>query len=393
MMKKLFDRIQDLVESDYTPSVTIEDVYEEAFYVEEFYEDEEPNGDVFELMLEEDEEIEEEGCDCDSCKAGKECDCEEGIDPDLDDDEWLAEGVDGYDPQTYLLAFAALIEEESLEEAKVLTPDNIRDQGGLPSWFIIPPKWVSEITDDFPDSLHMWWAAVGETLKAGNAFDLRDPKSLKPIYGRVVKKWKKAIEKKYGHTPQASKGTTIKKDVEDAIREMSKNLKAMSAGKQISSASMKKAIKMANGLAQDQVKMFRKLAKSKRMDLSMVKPPERLTAKGSPDTSASGEGKAPSKMDIRRATEEFISEVSTKYDKELSIEVGRKYWRIINSTGSQRFAWAFIDKSNGDIYKAASYKRPAKHVRGNVLSGKRGMEAVEGTGSIAYMQPGRRKRG
>lgn len=49
---------------------------------------------------------------------------------------------------------------------------------------------------------------------------------------------------------------------------------------------------------------------------------------------------------------------------------GRKYWKIIMSTDGDyrcQSVHAFVDKSNGDLYKAASFKSPAKGVRYNLL--------------------------
>ena len=55
------------------------------------------------------------------------------------------------------------------------------------------------------------------------------------------------------------------------------------------------------------------------------------------------------------------------------IESGRKYHKIIMETdggssrlGPSRSVHAFVDKKTGDVYKAASFKAPAKHVRFNL---------------------------
>ena len=45
-------------------------------------------------------------------------------------------------------------------------------------------------------------------------------------------------------------------------------------------------------------------------------------------------------------------------------EAGRKYFKIIMETDSgSRSVHAFVDKKTGEVYKAASFKTPAKHVR------------------------------
>ena len=50
------------------------------------------------------------------------------------------------------------------------------------------------------------------------------------------------------------------------------------------------------------------------------------------------------------------------------IETGRKYHKIIMETDcGSRSVHAFVDKKTGDVYKAASFKAPAKGVRFNLL--------------------------
>lgn len=54
------------------------------------------------------------------------------------------------------------------------------------------------------------------------------------------------------------------------------------------------------------------------------------------------------------------------------IESGRKYHKIIMEVPNtnrppSRSVHAFVDKKTGEVYKAASFKAPAKHVRFNLL--------------------------
>ena len=52
---------------------------------------------------------------------------------------------------------------------------------------------------------------------------------------------------------------------------------------------------------------------------------------------------------------------------EFYIESGRKYHKIVMETESQsRSVHAFVDKKTGEVYKPASFKAPAKHVRYNL---------------------------
>lgn len=58
-------------------------------------------------------------------------------------------------------------------------------------------------------------------------------------------------------------------------------------------------------------------------------------------------------------------------------EEGGRYIRIVaeRSDGS-RYSHCFIDKSNGDVLKCATWKAPAKHARGNIFSAHNGLEGV-----------------
>ena len=50
------------------------------------------------------------------------------------------------------------------------------------------------------------------------------------------------------------------------------------------------------------------------------------------------------------------------------IESGRKYHKLIMETeAGSRSVHAFIEKKFGNVYKAASWKAPAKHIRFNLL--------------------------
>tara|TARA_B000000475_G_scaffold7241_1_gene6671 strand:- start:345 stop:617 length:273 start_codon:yes stop_codon:yes gene_type:complete len=50
------------------------------------------------------------------------------------------------------------------------------------------------------------------------------------------------------------------------------------------------------------------------------------------------------------------------------IESGRKYHKIIMEThGGSRSVHAFVDQKTGEVYKAASFKAPAKIVRYRLL--------------------------
>ena len=51
-----------------------------------------------------------------------------------------------------------------------------------------------------------------------------------------------------------------------------------------------------------------------------------------------------------------------------TIESARKYHKVIMTTGGgSRSIHAFIERKTGDVYKPASWKAPAKHIRFNVM--------------------------
>ncbi len=55
-------------------------------------------------------------------------------------------------------------------------------------------------------------------------------------------------------------------------------------------------------------------------------------------------------------------------DYKFYIESGRKYHKLIMETGSgSRSVHAFVDRKSGEVFKPASFKAPAKHVRFNLL--------------------------
>jgi hypothetical protein len=50
--------------------------------------------------------------------------------------------------------------------------------------------------------------------------------------------------------------------------------------------------------------------------------------------------------------------------------VGKKYAKIIMQCRGVKSAHAFVDLSNGDVYKAASWQAPAKGIRYNLMDDK-----------------------
>lgn len=59
----------------------------------------------------------------------------------------------------------------------------------------------------------------------------------------------------------------------------------------------------------------------------------------------------------------FISQVG---HPEFTAEVGTKYIRIVEEYRGSRSVYCFLDM-DGNIYKSATWKAPAKHVRGSIF--------------------------
>ena len=61
--------------------------------------------------------------------------------------------------------------------------------------------------------------------------------------------------------------------------------------------------------------------------------------------------------------------------------MGKRYIRIT----CDRSVHAFVDKTNGDVLKPASWKAPAKHARGNIFDAKNGLGSM-GPFGPAYLR-------
>ena len=65
----------------------------------------------------------------------------------------------------------------------------------------------------------------------------------------------------------------------------------------------------------------------------------------------------------------------------LKLNEGRKYFKVIR-VDSQKGVHCFVDKTNGDVLKAASWSAPAKHARGNVLAQDNGLSCMTPFGAV-----------
>lgn len=56
--------------------------------------------------------------------------------------------------------------------------------------------------------------------------------------------------------------------------------------------------------------------------------------------------------------------------EKIDVQMGKRYARLVTTfAGNVRSAFGFIDMTNGNILKAAGWKTPAKHARGNIRWG------------------------
>ena len=82
-------------------------------------------------------------------------------------------------------------------------------------------------------------------------------------------------------------------------------------------------------------------------------------------------------MPLDGSNDKFRIEQRKKFADELSVEVGKKYIRVVCESKTSPRVWGFIvnchdDKSYpyGTILKAASWKAPARNgARGNIITG------------------------
>lgn len=78
-------------------------------------------------------------------------------------------------------------------------------------------------------------------------------------------------------------------------------------------------------------------------------------------------------------------------DKVFTITNGRKYAKVVStySDGNNSSVFCFIDRKTGDVYKAATWKSPAKHVRYTITDEESAQELAhksDAYGSFLYIR-------
>ena len=98
---------------------------------------------------------------------------------------------------------------------------------------------------------------------------------------------------------------------------------------------------------------------------------------------------------LREEIEQFVSRVQEMINEHYTesfpnltaptilVKFGRKYAKVITE-GSQASVYGFVDAHTGDIYKAATWKAPAKHIRGSIFADDGGMSSCTPYG-IVYL--------
>ena len=75
-----------------------------------------------------------------------------------------------------------------------------------------------------------------------------------------------------------------------------------------------------------------------------------------------------------------------EHKKILIVDRGRRYIKMsLIQGGRQKAVFAFIDMTNGDVLKAATWRRPAKKARGNIFNQDDGLGCVDPYG-IKYLR-------
>ena len=64
------------------------------------------------------------------------------------------------------------------------------------------------------------------------------------------------------------------------------------------------------------------------------------------------------------------------YQNPLQVTEGPRYLRVVREESSSRSVYCFIDKTNGDVLKAAGWKAPAKGARSNINDADFGLSGV-----------------
>jgi len=71
--------------------------------------------------------------------------------------------------------------------------------------------------------------------------------------------------------------------------------------------------------------------------------------------------------------------------EKLEISQGTRYIKISRIGPKVNSVWAFVDRTNGNVLKPATWRAPAKHARGNIFDANGGMASMSSYGP-AYLR-------
>lgn len=104
----------------------------------------------------------------------------------------------------------------------------------------------------------------------------------------------------------------------------------------------------------------------------------------------------PALMDINGFVANVNAELLKYYEKDyprlvelgmvpqVRVEAGPKYFKIVKFDQSSTSAYCFVERQTGSILKAASWKTPAKGIRGNISDPNFGWGRAVGVYGAAY---------
>lgn len=84
----------------------------------------------------------------------------------------------------------------------------------------------------------------------------------------------------------------------------------------------------------------------------------------------------------KEAHKSYMQSMGYNWDEPITMKMGKKYAKLITGTS----VTAFIDLEDGNIYKPASWAKPAPHARGNINSVLNGAEAFDNSGFVKYLR-------
>ena len=147
-----------------------------------------------------------------------------------------------WDADLCMFMVAKMFESGDLDEGLIYTRADAKERGEPVGMFFRPPRNIRKIAqDEFPDAEKLWWEAVTELLKVGSAFDLSDPKKLKPLFGKVMSIWKDKVDDQYGYRPSRSDEASLQQDIDRSIRAAARAMRMSRSGSGVDKKALSRA--------------------------------------------------------------------------------------------------------------------------------------------------------